>query len=434
MLADLDSFLKQKVNMPLAPENPWKEKAAALDRYRWRLLRERHGLVGSILRFTRDAIVDFSFGLLAKLRLATRVETTPCDFLLLQSAPRIITLRRKKLLIASLIERGHHLAETALPALGDILAERLLTPPPFATPLRYFRYAAHAAWIVARHQPRILLNDRNGSLYSPFLRLSLHQHQGTLVHLAHATTVESSRRLGMNDYDYYFLFGSSSLASLQMRKLRFGTSTAVLTGSHMIDTTYDLPPPCPPVRTILVLGVGPDRERDVGFQRTYSLLKEWAIRAPHYQVLVKRHPRSSVPFWQDTATALSNVTVLPTDLTLAQALEKACCVVNIMSNAVIEAGLAGRPVLYCNLSDDKDIFNQEAFFGPALRTVEELQSRIDKIEANLLAEVDTARNFSFFHLAHGSRGLNTTLQALEHLLSGDGLPEGIEIAELSGTV
>src|SRR5690606_28367422 len=124
---------------------------------------------------------------------------------------------------------------------------------------RYFGLAAYAQWLVEHHQPRILLNDRNGSLYAPFLRLALNARGSLLVHLAHATTVEGSRRLGMNDYDYYFLFGQSSLEALQARKLRFGSSTAVLAGSHMIDDDYVMPAPDLATRTLLILGVGPDK-------------------------------------------------------------------------------------------------------------------------------------------------------------------------------
>ncbi|MFD1693035.1 hypothetical protein ACFSHR_20405 [Azotobacter chroococcum] len=91
-------------------------------------------------------------------------------------------------------------------------------------------------------RPRLLINDRNGSLCSPFLRLSLNRRGRPLVHLAHATTLESSRRLGMTDYDYYFLFGQSSLDALRERPLRFGDTRAVLSGSHMVDRAYDLPP------------------------------------------------------------------------------------------------------------------------------------------------------------------------------------------------
>lgn len=414
-------------------KNPWKTKAAALDRYRWALLRERHGLLGSALRFVRDALVDGWFGLQARRCLATAIDAESCDFLLLQPSPRIIRLRRKKLMIEALRQRGYRLVETALEETRDICIKRLLAPPPCPTPLRYFGYAAHAAWIVESFRPRVLLNDRNGSLYSPFLRLSLEKIHSPLVHLAHATTVESSRRLSMNDYDYYLLFGPSSLEALQARTLRFGTSTIVLTGSHMIDQSFDLPPADPLARTLLILGVGPDKEKEAGYQRTYEQLREWARENPQYRVLVKCHPRSSAPFWHEAEHALANVNVLSPDCSLAHALEQASVVVNIMSNAVIEAGLAARPVIYCNRSDDRDIFNQERFFGSAVTSSAELNSRISTLEENFAAHVEEARAFALFHLAHGSRGLEKTLEVLENLLKGSSLPNDVEQCCLTGT-
>ena len=97
-----------------AVANPWAAKARALDRYRWLLLRERHGLLGSALRFAREALGDWWFGVRAKSRLAESVTAEPCDFLLLQSAPKVIAFQRKKLLIEGLRSRGDNLVETAL--------------------------------------------------------------------------------------------------------------------------------------------------------------------------------------------------------------------------------------------------------------------------------------------------------------------------------
>lgn len=411
--------------------NQWKKKAADLDRYRWLLLRERHGSLGSALRFIRDAIIDLWFGLYAKRRLEANTEPTPCDFLLLQSAPKIIGLNRKKQLITEIRRRGHCLTEIALPTKGDICVHQQLMRPPATTPLRYFSYAAHATWIVEKYQPRVLLNDRNGSLYSPFLRLTLNRKQALLVHLAHATTGEGSRRLSMNDYDYYFLFGPSSLAALQARSLRFGTSTVVLAGSHMVDVSYDLPSVQIQSRTVLVLGVGPDREKEVGYQKTYALLRAWAGENPSYRLLFKRHPRSSAAFWNETVKTLQNVIVLPPELSLAQALMQSSIVINIMSNAVVEAGLAGRPVIYCNLSEDLDIFNQEQFFGKVAVSAEQLQSRIENIERRLPEHAELARSFAHFHLAHGLKGLEKTLLAMECLLNGSNIPSDIEARELT---
>jgi hypothetical protein len=416
----------------LTPDN-WADRARALDHYRWLLLRERNGLLGSALRFAREALADLRFGWHARHRLASQVTAEPCDFLLLQSAPKVIAFARKKWFIQALRERGHSLVETALQSPKVICRQRLLQAPPQQLPLRYFGYAAYAQWLVAHHQPGVLLNDRNGSLYSPFLRLAMRARGRPLVHLAHASTVESSRRLGMNDYDYYLLFGRSSLEALQARTLRFGDSTAVLAGSHMIDSAYDLPPADSQLKQLLVLGVGPDKEKEPGYQRTYALLREWAAANPDWQLLFKRHPRSQAAYWLTAAHGLTNVQVLAADCSLAEALGQASVVVNIMSNAVIEAGLAARPVLYVNLSDDGDIFAQERFFGPRVETLSGLQHGLNTIVQAYDEHVATARSFALFHLSHGSQGLAQNVRVLECLLRGQPLPEDIEHASLNGT-
>lgn len=408
-----------------AVANPWAAKARALDRYRWLLLRERHGLLGSALRFAREALGDWWFGVRAKSRLAESVTAEPCDFLLLQSAPKVIKFQRKKLLIEGLRGHGDNLVETALQAPKAILRERLLKRPPHPVPTRYFGIAAYAEWLVEHHQPRVLLNDRNGSLYAPFLRLALNARGSRLVHLAHATTVEGSRRLGMNDYDYYFLFGQSSLEALQARELRFGCSTAVLVGSHMIDDSYLMPAPDLATRTLLILGVGPDKEKEPAYQQTYRLLADWACRHPEYRVLVKRHPRSQAPFWQEAASRAGNIELLAADCSLAAALARASVVVNILSNAVIEAALAGRPVLCVDLGGQPDIFQQQRFFGAVIRTEDELERRLQGVEADFAQALGQSRAFAAFHLAQGAAGLASTLEALQALRHQQPLPGSI---------
>ena len=399
--------------------NPWAAKARALDQYRWQLLRERHNLLASALRFARDALGDWWFGVRAKRHLDGPVSVESCDFLLLQSAPNVIKLQRKKCLINDLRARGHNLVETALHSPKSILHERHLRRPPHPVPTRYLGMAAHAQWMVEHYQPRILLNDRNGSLYAPFLRLALNARGALLVHLAHSATLERSRRLSMVDYDYYFLFGKSSLEALQARKLLFGSSVAVLAGSHMIDESYDLPPADPALRTLLILGVGPDKESDPDYQLTYALLLEWAIAHPEYRVLIKAHPRSQVPFWREAKSKAANLQVLPSECSLDSALAKASLVVNVMSNAVIEAALARRPVIYVNAGQKPDIFSQEQFFGPCIADAEALQARVEQVHADYPASLQATEAFVDYHLSRGCAGLGQSIVLLEQLLHGE---------------
>lgn len=410
----------------------WKKKAAALDRYRWQLLRERHGFLGSLLRFIKEGVGDFWFGYRARRHMLTQVGSAPCDILMLQSAEKVVAFQRKKTFLMRLAQQ-YRLTETALEARTKILRERHLVDPGVVVPLRYFGYAAYAEWIVAHYQPKLLLNDRNGSLYTPFLRLSLRRRHSTLVHLAHATTVEHSRRLGMNDYDYYLLFGQSSYEALKRRRLLFGDSIVVLAGSHMVDEAYDMPLARQDCKSLLILGVGPDKEKELGYQQTYHLLAEWAEHHSDYRVQVKRHPRSRGIYWSDVSQRISNLELLPENCTLAEALKTSSIVINIMSNAVVEAGLARRPLIHVNLSSDKDIFEQTRL-GGEVRTRQELDNRVEQIERDYEAYTRLAADFAEYHLAHGVNGLDTTLQILNALISEVQVPAGIKTFVLKGTV
>ena len=394
----------------------WAQKARELDRYRWKLLRERHGRFGSLLRLVRDVLVDVAVGIRAKACLSDSVDPMHCEVLLLHSAPKSMALQRKNILIGALRERGHHLKEAALRSPSDACAQRMLVAPAQPVPLRYLVYAAHAQWLVMTYQPKVLINERNGSLHAPFLRLALAARGARLLHLAHAATLESSRRLAMNDFDFYGVFGRSSLVALQERTLRFGESTVVLVGSYLADETYDLPVADPALRTVLVLGVGPDREKDSGYQNTYQLLCDWAERNPHYHVLFKRHPRSKAQFWSAAAERLPNVELLDITCSLAQALAQASVVINIMSNAGIEAGLAGRPVIHVNAGSDQDIFSHSLFFGPQVRDEPELSRQLQALECDYQGHVARARHFADYHLVYGSQGLAKTVQLVDNLL------------------
>lgn len=409
----------------------WAQKARELDRYRWKLLRERHGRCGSLLRLVRDVLVDVAVGIRAKACLSGSVVSAPCEVLLLHSAPKSMALQRKNILIEGLRKRGHHLTEAALRSPSDACAQRMLLAPPQSVPLRYLVYAAHAQWLVTMYSPKVLINERNGSLHAPFLRLALAARGARLLQLAHATTLESSRRLGMNDYDYYGVFGHSSLVALQERTLRFGESTVVLIGSYLADETYDLPVADPALHTLLILGVGPDREKEPGYQRTYQLLRAWAEQHPHYRVLFKRHPRSKAQFWNDAAAQLANIDLLDSKCSLADALAQASVVVNIMSNAGIEAGLAGRPVIHVNAGSDVDIFSHSLFFGPQVRDEHEFSRQLQALEQDYPGHVAQARRFADYHLVYGSQGLAKTIQLVDNLLRGADPARDFETFRLS---
>ena len=186
----------------------------------------------------------------------------------------------------------------------------------------------------------------------------------------------------------------------------------------MVDESYRLPKPDPVRKTILILGVGPDKEKLHSYLQTYALLRDWASANAEYRVLVKAHPRSSMDFW--TAPSIPrNLQVLPSTTTLAEALAEASIVINILSNAIIEAGLSGRPIIQVNCADIQDMFGESRFFGPAVRDITSLTHAITAIEKDYALHCKQSTDFSEYHLEQGTAGLKNNIQVLENILRGD---------------
>jgi CDP-glycerol glycerophosphotransferase (TagB/SpsB family) len=152
------------------------------------------------------------------------------------------------------------------------------------------------------------------------------------------------------------------------------------------------------------------------------LLSEWVKAHPEYQVIFKPHPRSRAMYWEKLAEKYCNVEVLAGNYSLAEALRRCSIVVNIMSNAVIEAALAQRPIIYVNTEACPDIFEQEDFFGPKVETVADLEKSMDYIQQNYNKAVVSSESFARYHLHCGTKGLDKTVEYLEALKSRQNIP------------
>ena len=180
----------------------------------------------------------------------------------------------------------------------------------------------------------------------------------------------------------------------------------------MIDQAFDLPQANVTQKTILVLGVGPDKEKEDGYQRTYTLINTWASQNPEFKVLIKAHPRSRVPFWQQSALTCKNIEILANNCALAEALSQTSIVINVMSNAVIEAALAQRPIIYVNTTAEIDIFDQKSYFCEPVNSIESLTMQVKWIENNYQLSIENTKKFTEYHLSHGIYGLENTYKSI----------------------
>ena len=398
-----------------------RNKLNAIDYYRKSLASERRSGIKKKIKYIYETIVLYILGIITWTRLHTikkKKDNKKIDILLFQHSEKVIKLNRKiKLKTELQQDENFTLSEVPFYKPTKVIKKGLLKQPHSNIGLKYLFFAAYAEYIVSKYRPKLILNDRNGMLLAPFLRDALNKREGKLIQLAHATTVEDDWQFSMNDYDYYFLFGQSSYDQLIRRKLLFGNSKAVLSGSHMVDRSYAMAPLKKYNNNILLLGMGPDREKTNLAKINYMILLNWILKNKEHKLIIKPHPRSKSEFWRNASSNNSNIKLLSKDITLSSALINSAIVISIESNAILEASLANRPIIFLNALDCKDIFSLELFFGPRVKCTKSIDKKIKEYSKNYDLFVNKTASFSKFHLEHGTRGLTVTSMLIKDIIS-----------------
>ena len=198
-------------------------------------------------------------GIYGRLRLR-REPTTPrvCDVLLIHPSEKSRRQGRKTTLLAELRGAGLIVEETVATDNKEALRQRRLRPPLYSVPLPLYLSAARAADLLANYKAKVILTERNGWPTSTFLR-AFRDSDTRIIHLAHGVLSDQSSRLRYHDYDYYAVFGRSSLDYLRKGKPGFGDTLALLAGPY-----FPLPEKrevVPESRCLLFVGAGPEEEK-----------------------------------------------------------------------------------------------------------------------------------------------------------------------------
>ena len=392
-----------------------RDKIKQVEQYRKKLIDERRKGFNRVIKNAVESINLYYLSLFTFIKLffiPPKETTAKVDILLLQHSEKVIKLNRKTKLKAALKEDHYSIIEIAFTKGSKVIRSGYISKPKFKVPLKYLYHASYAEYLVNTYNPKIFLNDRNGMLLAPFLRDTLNRNNAKFIQLAHATTVEDDWQFSMNDYDFYFLFGQSSYDFLKKRKLLFGKSRVVLTGSHMIDESFDIKNHSFYNGNILLLGMGPDREKTSLAEKNYGLILEWISKNKDHKLFVKPHPRSNLHFWKKFAKQFTNIELLSSSFLLSEALRSCSSVITIESNAILEASLAKRPIIYVNTTDSEDIFSLEKHLGKRVKNINALNEQITDIAKNYKKHVEKTECLQRYHLSDGIHGLSRTISSV----------------------
>lgn len=375
----------------------------------------------------RSTLTRWMSGLASPLFTRSRVEEDPCDVLFLYAwageAARTGALAR------ALERRGLRVRHVPMLSPLRVLSGRMLAKPdPAGTLVDRFCNSA-SAYLVRRYRPRVLLTFDDGTSYTASLRREMRRTGGALVHIAHGVTGDSPLFTNFN-FDYYFIFGRSSLEAITRQKSRHGSTKVVVAGSYLIDEDFSLPILRdsssilffsswlhPSVRSLLL--------------DNFRLLAGWARTQTRYELIVKHHPLEDESVIRRILAGIPRVRFLPRSTSLKDAVREVSLVMISWSVASIEASLLNRPAVIVNGSDNADFLEIERYFPPRAKTASEIQERIDRLTARYDEFLEQGRRFVRLHLARTTDSIPYIASCVDSIAHGR---EDFEVHPLKETV
>lgn len=365
----------------------------------------------------------YLYGLIAKALVKPVSSDASCDVLILHRSQKTRKVGLRNNLISRLRQQGLNVIETQTEKNKFILKKRLLCTPPVKVPISFWFYACYAHYIVKKYNPKIILSESNGSEFSSFLKAFLPE-ESSLIHIAHCVTTDNYRHYSLIEYDYYFLYGQSSLDKLRRRNTLFGSTKVVLTGPYIAHQGFTLEPRSAN-KNILLFGVNPNMEKRKHIQKMYDVIKDWINQHNDYQLFVKMHPRSQLDFWKEAQSDCSNIHIVKKGITMQQALSEISLTLGIYTNAVLDAALLNRPSLLVCDEDIEDELDIEHFFLNRCKNTTDLQHNIEKILKNYPYYLKKTTAFAKYHLEHQENSVDFIVQCVDSI-SHDQEPFPIE--------
>ncbi len=341
-------------------------------------------------------------------------------------------------LVAQLARHGLTVRHERLD-LGDSQRDDRIRPAAFAVLPELFRTAAYARALIEVHRPAVVVTLEESLILSPFLRSERHG-RACYVNLAHGV-VPNETGHSMTDFDYFFVFGESSLHHLRRNPVRIGTTRVVMTGSPYVEASQVGIRRRPPRDTRKVLYASSwltPSLREMQSQRTKTVLT-WAQNRPDVALTIKLHPLEDPSLMRSLVAGDRNVTILDQQTDLFAALADADLLLHQSSNSSVEAALLGIPslVILDNNAHEgvararREYLEEERFFGPAVYSPADLNAAFERVSHNDAEYVARAQQYANHHHIPGG-GVENIARQLAALCAGRSL-EGEECrTELSG--
>jgi len=224
----------------------------------------------------------------------------------------------------------------------------------------------------------------------------------------------------MMDFDYFSVYGPSSVDYLENLKWSYGSCQFLYGGSYLFDEGFSLPAPVV-TDPIVFLGMGPQLEKTNEGLKIYQLVAAWQKKTKR-KLFVRLHHRSERNFWNELNQ--EGVTVLDKE-EFHKSMERSSLVLASYTNAVIDACLLNRPCQLIASKKQRDKLKVESFFGHRVFSVESLETAVVRHFNDYDNSVLKCKELIDYHLLRGSDSVNYLTKIVQKLVSGDDLKSDV---------
>lgn len=265
---------------------------------------------------------------------------------------------------------------------------------PYNVPYRLCGTFSFARFIREKYNPSMVVLIEDYALYPSVLR---HAYGFKLANIAHGVLANDWDHSYI-DYNYYLIFGESSLNHMQLNNNLFGSTEAIITGTYYLKGFSKVGAICVTGGVIIYLSqyLNP-RVRD-HLEYSDSVMIAYAVANPGKKIIIKLHPLEDDEVWIHQTSHIKNITILPQRMPVSEAIKGVSIAVSAWSNSLVEAAACGCPVISIDRTNySRNALDIDSYF-PIVSDVSGFSAAVDLICENYKRYVAKARGFSGYHL------------------------------------
>lgn len=342
------------------------------------------------------------------------VDSVSCDVLVVHPSHRHHEQGRRRALISQLRQRGL-VVEEFVEDEHDLLRGRCFLKPGCKVPWTLRWPAAHASYLLEKYNTKVVLTERHSWFASSFIKWFREGEAPKIVHMAHSVPSDESKVYSYFNYDFYFVFGRSSLEYLNRLQGTFGSTQVAFAGPYFMEDqdgeTSNGQMGSAGGERLLFLGSGPKYEETPEYLEMCRWVLVWLKKHPVAELIVKVHPRGTGAPWCEAADAGYKISFLPSSEPLDRAAGKFSVVLSGYTNAIIDTSRQAVPLVL--LGDEQDYFSTGRFGVPRARTCEELELALDRLLADGIASGQRMSDFFSYHIEHAETPLTSLVDGIE---------------------